>query len=174
MDTWERLSRGTDCPLCAPRDDLSAGLYRVRRLASCTLYLARDQRFHGTCRAIYDRRHVNRIDELTAGEWQELAQDLWRAQRALMRTVHSEHINLASLGNEVPHLHWHLIPRYRSDPLWGAPIWRAGATPEAPRLLAETEYAALAAALGAALDEAVAAAGAAAPGAAGAVEPPRR
>jgi len=77
------------------------------------------------CRAIYDPRHVNRIDELSAGEWQVLAKDLWRAQVALMRTVQCEHINLAVLGNEVPHLHWHLIPRSRTM-VMGAPIWRAG------------------------------------------------
>ena len=30
---------------------------------------------------------------------------------------------MASLGNVVPHLHWHVVPRYRADPRWGAPIW---------------------------------------------------
>jgi diadenosine tetraphosphate (Ap4A) HIT family hydrolase len=152
MDAWRQLSRGIDCPLCAPRADFSETLYRVRKLASCTLYLVRDQRFRGACRAIYDLRHVNRIDELSAGQWQQLAGDLWRAQRALVRTLGSEHINLASLGNEVPHLHWHLIPRARDDGLWGAPIWRAGSASEPPQLLPEAEYVALAGALNAALD----------------------
>jgi diadenosine tetraphosphate (Ap4A) HIT family hydrolase len=32
-------------------------------------------------------------------------------------------MNIASLGNVVPHLHWHIIPRYRGDPRWGDPIW---------------------------------------------------
>jgi diadenosine tetraphosphate (Ap4A) HIT family hydrolase len=152
MDDWENLRRGSGCPLCAPRAELSDSVYLVRRLTSCTLYLARDQRYRGACRAIYDLRHVTRIDELTAPEWQQLADDLWRAQRALARALPSDHINIASLGNEVPHLHWHLIPRYRDDGHWGAPVWRAGAAPEPPRRLAESEYAALAAALGAALD----------------------
>ena len=152
MDAWESLRRGSGCPLCAPRADFSDEVYRVRRLSSCTLYLARDQRFRGSCRVIYDLRHVSRIDELSAGEWQQLADDLWQAQRALARALPSDHINIASLGNQVPHLHWHLIPRYRDDGLWGAPIWRAGAAPEPPRRLAESEYAALAATLSAALE----------------------
>lgn len=150
---WESLRSGRDCPLCAPRADFDESVYRVRQLASCTLYLARDQRYRGTCRAIYDQRHVNRIDELTAAEWQQLAQDLWRAQRAIVRTVHCDHINLASLGNEVPHLHWHFIPRYRDDGLWGKPIWRADAAPEGARRLTEPEYAALATALNEALSQ---------------------
>ena len=32
-------------------------------------------------------------------------------------------MNYCSLGNVVPHLHWHLVPRYRSDPRWGSPIY---------------------------------------------------
>jgi len=154
MDTWHQLSRGIDCPLCLPQRVVGESLYRVRQLDSCTLYLVRDQRYRGACRAIYDPHHVNRIDELSAGEWQVLAKDLWRAQVALMRTVQCEHINLASLGNEVPHLHWHLIPRSRDDGLWGAPIWRAGsaAAAQAPRLLPESGYATLAARINTALD----------------------
>lgn len=151
-DAWERRRRGSDCPLCARRADFDRNVYRVRRLTSCTLYLARDQRYRGACRAIYDPRHVNRIDELSAAEWQQLAQDLWLAQRAIVRTVRAEHVNLASLGNEVPHLHWHLIPRYRDDGRWGKPIWRSDPTAETPRLLAEAQYAALATALNAAMD----------------------
>jgi diadenosine tetraphosphate (Ap4A) HIT family hydrolase len=34
-----------------------------------------------------------------------------------------DHINVESLGNVVPHLHWHIIPRYVDDPRWGMPIW---------------------------------------------------
>ncbi|HLK71125.1 MAG TPA: HIT family protein [Steroidobacteraceae bacterium] len=152
MATWDDLSRGRHCPLCRPRVELSNGLYLVRQLTSCTLYLARDQRYRGTCRAIYDLRHVNRIDELTEPEWRQLAVELWHSQRAVMRTFGSDHINLASLGNEVPHLHWHLIPRYRGDGLWGAPIWRADPASVPERTLRESEYATLAAALNAALE----------------------
>ena len=32
-------------------------------------------------------------------------------------------MNYASLGNIMRHLHWHLIPRYESDPRWGKPVW---------------------------------------------------
>jgi diadenosine tetraphosphate (Ap4A) HIT family hydrolase len=57
------------------------------------------------------------------------------AQRALLRP---DKVNLASLGNVVPHLHWHVIPRWRDDrhfpqPVWAAPRRPAGAArPNAP------------------------------------------
>jgi diadenosine tetraphosphate (Ap4A) HIT family hydrolase len=44
------------------------------------------------------------------------------ALRGLMRP---DKINLASLGNLVPHLHWHVIPRFGDDPHFPAPIWAA-------------------------------------------------
>jgi diadenosine tetraphosphate (Ap4A) HIT family hydrolase len=154
MDTWQALSRGIDCPLCTPRRAIGESLYPVRQLEACSLYLVRDQRYRGACRAIYDPRHVNRIDELSLQEWQILARDLWRAQHALMHTVQAEHLNLASLGNELPHLHWHLIPRYRSDGLWGTAIWRPAGpgAGQPPQLLPEAEYAALAREINRALD----------------------
>jgi len=32
-------------------------------------------------------------------------------------------MNVAALGNQMAHLHWHIIPRYESDPRWGGPVW---------------------------------------------------
>jgi diadenosine tetraphosphate (Ap4A) HIT family hydrolase len=49
--------------------------------------------------------------------------DLHRAEGALIETLAPDHINIAILGNVVPHLHWIIVPRYRDDPRWGAPVW---------------------------------------------------
>ena len=40
-----------------------------------------------------------------------------------MSVMRPDHINVESLGNVVPHLHWHIVPRYVGDPRWGMPIW---------------------------------------------------
>jgi diadenosine tetraphosphate (Ap4A) HIT family hydrolase len=58
-------------------------------------------------------------------------------ERGLRIFLAPDKINLASLGNAVPHLHWHVIPRYRDDShfpeaIWGA-LQREGATRELPR-----------------------------------------
>ncbi|MBP7641072.1 MAG: HIT domain-containing protein, partial [Thauera sp.] len=47
-------------------------------------------------------------------------------EAALRNLLDPDKINLASFGNMVPHLHWHVIPRYRDDrhfpeSVWGAP-----------------------------------------------------
>jgi len=88
-----------------------------------TLYLARNQTYRGHCILILDLRHATRPDQLSAAEWGSFCVDLHRAETAVVRAVQPDHINIASLGNVMPHLHWHIIPRYRADPRWGAPIW---------------------------------------------------
>jgi diadenosine tetraphosphate (Ap4A) HIT family hydrolase len=49
--------------------------------------------------------------------------DLNLAQAAVERVTQPDHINVAALGNQVPHLHWHIIPRYKTDDRWGGPVW---------------------------------------------------
>jgi diadenosine tetraphosphate (Ap4A) HIT family hydrolase len=42
---------------------------------------------------------------------------------AVRRVMRPQKINLASLGNQVPHLHWHVIPRFADDPYFPDSIW---------------------------------------------------
>jgi diadenosine tetraphosphate (Ap4A) HIT family hydrolase len=45
------------------------------------------------------------------------------AQHAIVSVTRPDHINVELLGNVVPHLQWHIIPRYVRDPRWGMPVW---------------------------------------------------
>jgi diadenosine tetraphosphate (Ap4A) HIT family hydrolase len=44
-------------------------------------------------------------------------------ERALRAVMQPHKINVASLGNLTPHLHWHVIPRYEDDPHFPRPVW---------------------------------------------------
>ena len=123
MTQWERLVRGTDCPFDAPRAKSNDHWEIVAPLEVSTLYLATNQTYRGQCLLILDLRHATRADELSAKEWAAFCADLHRAEAAIARTVRPDHMNIAALGNVVPHLHWHIVPRYRNDPRWGSPIW---------------------------------------------------
>jgi diadenosine tetraphosphate (Ap4A) HIT family hydrolase len=127
MDTakWDRLARGIDCPFDAPRKESTDEWQMVVALSASTLYLSNNQTYRGHCLLILDLKHATRPDQLSADEWAAFSSDLHRASSAITQTVKPDHINVAALGNLVPHLHWHIVPRYRSDPRWGGPIWSA-------------------------------------------------
>jgi diadenosine tetraphosphate (Ap4A) HIT family hydrolase len=50
-------------------------------------------------------------------------EDVCRAAEALQRAFRPTKINYAVLGNQSPHIHWHLIPRRADDPAWPRPVW---------------------------------------------------
>jgi diadenosine tetraphosphate (Ap4A) HIT family hydrolase len=120
---WKSLVRGVDCPLDAPRPPSNEHQDFVAALSVSSLYLAKNQTYRGQCLLIFDLRHAARPDQLSVQEWQAFCADLFVAQGAITRTVRPDHINVESLGNVVPHLHWHIVPRYWNDARWGAPIW---------------------------------------------------
>ena len=123
MESWEARLRGAGCTLCAPRPETNAEWDFVAKLRVSSLYLAKNQTYRGQCLVVFDPRHAPRPDDLSPHEWGELSADLHDAVRAVMRAVRPDHVNVASLGNVAPHLHWHVIPRTLGDPRWGAPIW---------------------------------------------------
>lgn len=104
--------------------------------------------YPGFCRVILNR-HAGEMSDLTEAERQRLMSVVFALETALRRLMRPDKINLASLGNVVPHVHWHVIPRFAGDahfpqPIWAAPL-RAGMRHSAPER--ETLRAALAEAL---------------------------
>jgi diadenosine tetraphosphate (Ap4A) HIT family hydrolase len=100
---------------------------------------------------VFDPHHATRLDELTSAEWQAYAADLHRVVAGVVAVCRPDHLNVESLGNLMPHLHWHVIPRYRNDGRWGKPIWAQDLDSQPDRRLAADDRASLLAALRAAL-----------------------
>jgi diadenosine tetraphosphate (Ap4A) HIT family hydrolase len=84
-------------------------------------------------------------------EWTAFCADLYQAQQAIMRATQPDHLNVELLGNVVPHLHWHIVPRYFSDPRWGMPIWTTPLSAMPETRLEDADRAALVEAIRAAL-----------------------
>jgi diadenosine tetraphosphate (Ap4A) HIT family hydrolase len=114
----------------------------VARLSRSTLYLMRDQRFRGYSVLIYDGGHATALEALPPADFAAFMDDLRRAAAALRAVLQPDHLNYECLGNQTPHLHWHLFPRYLNDPRWGYPIWDG--EPLEPRAVTIPEPAALA------------------------------
>jgi len=84
--------------------------------------LVDDPDYPGFCRIIW-QRHIKEMSDLSPAERQNLFDWLIRCEQALRTTLNPDKINLASLGNMVPHLHWHVIPRFSDDTHFPSPIW---------------------------------------------------
>ena len=120
---WSGWAEGTECPFDMPRPESNEYWDFIVSLTVSSFYLSSNQTYRGHCLLIFDLRHAIRPDQLTSDEWQAFCADLHLAERAIMRALKPDHINVAILGNVVPHLHWIIVPRYRHDPRWEAPIW---------------------------------------------------
>ncbi len=78
------------------------------------------------------------MTDLTALEQSRLLAVVLATETALRKLMQPDKVNLASLGNVVPHLHWHVIPRFRDDSHFPDPVWapprRQGARRDTPTL----------------------------------------
>jgi diadenosine tetraphosphate (Ap4A) HIT family hydrolase len=108
-----------NCELC--REDGGEVLWRD---GFCRIVLVADLHYAGFCRVILDR-HVREMTDLDDAERARLMHAVFATERALREALAPDKVNLASLGNLVPHLHWHVIPRFRDDRHFPAPVWAA-------------------------------------------------
>ncbi|MEO8152845.1 MAG: HIT family protein [Rhizobacter sp.] len=67
--------------------------------------------------------HVAEFSDLTEPQRQRCMQLVNAVERVLVSRLRPTKINLAALGNMVPHLHWHVIARFEWDSHFPQPIW---------------------------------------------------
>jgi diadenosine tetraphosphate (Ap4A) HIT family hydrolase len=90
--------------------------------ARCRVILACDPHYPGFCRVVW-HDHVREMTDLAAGDRARLLEVVLATEAALRELLAPDKVNLASLGNQVPHLHWHVIPRFATDRHFPDPVW---------------------------------------------------
>lgn len=105
------------CPLCRP--DNETVLWRDKK---CRVILVDDPDYAGFCRVIW-RDHAKEMTDLVAADRAHFMIVVLAVEEVLRKLMHPDKINLASLGNQVPHLHWHVIPRFADDAHYPDPVW---------------------------------------------------
>lgn len=106
-----------NCELC--RHDGGTVLWRS---PTCRVIRVDDPHYPGFCRVIY-QDHVREMTDLPEVEQQTLMRVVFAVERVVRKLVQPDKINLASFGNMVPHVHWHIIPRWTDDRHFPDPIW---------------------------------------------------
>lgn len=119
------------CPLCSSKGEsvvISNDDYRIIRVE--------DPDFPGYFRIIWNA-HVKEMSDLPREKRELLWEALNQVEKAMIRTMHPEKINLAEFGTMVPHLHWHLIARYSDDAAFPDSCWSPKKRVTSEEVLAE-------------------------------------
>ena len=101
-----------------------------------SVILVDDAAYPGFCRVIW-RAHVREMSDLPDDDRLLLNDAVHMVELAVRETMQPLKVNVASLGNVVPHLHWHIIPRYADDAHFPAPVWAQAARQTGESVLAE-------------------------------------
>jgi diadenosine tetraphosphate (Ap4A) HIT family hydrolase len=123
-ERWESLIRGEDCPLCVEcqsTETVDPYGYTVAQLQLSRLRLVRNQFVRGYCILICNT-HVQEPYQLSDVEQSLFFDDMMRTARALDQVFAPIKMNYHILGNMIPHLHVHLVPRYYGDAAPSRPI----------------------------------------------------
>jgi diadenosine tetraphosphate (Ap4A) HIT family hydrolase len=108
-----------DCLLC--RTPGGTILWQNERLRVID---AGDALYPGFTRVIWTA-HVVEMTDLTAAEQAELLRVVLLVEHVQRAELQPDKVNLAAFGNVVPHLHWHVIPRWQEDPHFPQAVWAA-------------------------------------------------
>ncbi len=109
-----------NCPICTKWEDDSH--LRIAGFKHCHVTLNSDQFFPGYS-FVFTREHVTELFHLEQNVRSEIIEEVNAVAAALSSLFKPAKINYELLGNMVPHMHWHIIPRFVTDPLWPRPIW---------------------------------------------------
>ena len=119
--------RNPDCPLCQTTGGALLWEHDLLRVID-----AQDPAYPGFTRVIW-HDHVAEMTDLDVAQQQSLMQVVLCVEQVMRTHLRPDKVNLAAFGNQVPHLHWHVIPRWADDAHFPQPVWASlpQASPEA-------------------------------------------
>lgn len=123
-----------NCPMCRRWEEDTD--QRIIELEQSYVVLNRDQFFPGYT-LLFTKQHVTELFHLEDHARRVLMDEVSSVAAALATVYQPTKINYELLGNMVPHIHWHLVPRFDDEPLWPQPIW---SQPHDERLLLPEGY----------------------------------
>src|SRR5260370_40527412 len=117
------VATATDCPFCRKLQGLPDAEV-VWSFPHSVAVLGFWQYYHGYC-ILIARRHATELSALADAERRAFLDEMCLLARAIELCCRPHKLNYELLGNQVPHLHWHLFPRYADDPNRLQPVWLA-------------------------------------------------
>ena len=112
-------SNPTACEFCS-----SPGGPVVWQNDLCRVVRVDEPDYPGFVRVIL-RRHAREMSDLEPAEREGLMRVVFEVEAAVRESMGADKMNIASLGNQTPHVHWHVVPRFQDDRHFPTPIWAA-------------------------------------------------
>ncbi len=110
-----------NCVLCGEGEDASVHL--VARNREWRVVRVLDNPDHPAFWRVIWNHHSAEMTDLAPEQRSALMQVVCKVEAVVRRALQPHKVNLASLGNVVPHLHWHIVARWTDDPHFPQPIW---------------------------------------------------
>lgn len=108
------------CPLCSPTNEQPLWQNKQTRVIAVN-----DHPYTPAfCRVIW-HEHIAEMTDLPHQKRHELMEVVYAVEHAMRSVLTPSKINLASLGNQVPHLHWHVIARFTEDAYFPDTVWHS-------------------------------------------------
>ncbi|MDO5057965.1 MAG: HIT family protein [Lautropia sp.] len=120
----ETVAPQPGCPLCQPSAEDC--LWQEPRLRIIHVH---DEAGQPAYFRVIWQAHVSEMSDLSEDDRQHLWQVLTVVERGVRDFLAPVKVNLASLGNQVPHLHWHVIGRWHDDPQFPGSVWSPAQRP---------------------------------------------
>lgn len=112
------MSFNNDCFYCVKDSRLEDIMIKICDLEASTLYLFKEQTYKGRC-LVAHKNHVSEICDLTDEERDAFMKDVARAAKAMHLAFNPAKVNYGAYGDTMPHLHFHLVPKYEGGPDFG-------------------------------------------------------
>jgi diadenosine tetraphosphate (Ap4A) HIT family hydrolase len=116
-----------DCIYCSDTTDKV-----IWRNEFCRVMYIHDSPFAGWCRVVWNR-HEEELTDLSEADRNRLMAAAFAVEAGLRKLLAPAKINIASLGTALPHVHWHIIPRFADDTHFPEPVWSTPLRPHSGR-----------------------------------------
>lgn len=130
------MEKANDCLYCQRNELQKSLMIEICDLPASTLFLFKEQSHPGRCVLAY-KEHVNELFELTENDRNAFMADVCKVAAAIQKAFAPAKINYGAYSDKLPHLHFHLVPKYVDGIGYGGTFEM---NPQ-KKYLSETEYA---------------------------------
>ena len=122
---------------CANDSRITDLMVKVCELESSVVYLFKEQTYKGRCIVAYKIEHKEEIFELSEDNRRKFINDVAKVASAVKKAFSPQKINYGAYGDKMPHVHFHIVPKYENAPKWGSTF---DMMPENKLYLSESGY----------------------------------